>query len=122
MHRLASSLTLLAALAIVLGGCASSEVRNVDPQASACLQRSESARPPEFDQSRLSALTARADAFASCMEASGYVYDEDGADKQLAKFEQKRMFDPWKADPYQQVQLQRQQLRLTPSLWRRSAS
>jgi hypothetical protein len=122
MRRSICSVTLLAALATALGGCASSEARNVDPQVSACLQRSESARPPEFDQSRLSALTARADAFASCMEAYGYAYDEGTAEKRLAKFEQKRMFDPWKADPYQQVQLQRQQLRLTPSLWRRSAS
>jgi hypothetical protein len=66
-------------------------------------------------------LTAQADAFAACMSASAFVYDQDTADQRLLKFEQTRMSDLWRADPYEEVQRERQRLRLNPELWHRSA-
>ena len=110
----------MAALAVIAAGCATSS-QPTDPKATACLQHSRSVAPAPDRAPALADLTAQADAFAACMSANAFAYDQDSADERLRKFEAKRMFDPWRGDPYAEVQRERQRLRLNPELWRRSA-
>jgi hypothetical protein len=109
---------LLAASTIVAMGCATQAP--ADPKAASCLQHSRSVAPTHGRSPPLADITAQANAFAACMSANAFVYDQDTADERLLKFEQTRMFDPYRGDPYEAVQLERQRLRLNPGLWRRS--
>jgi hypothetical protein len=107
-------------LSAIAAGCAAQAP--ADPKASACLQHSRSVVPVQGRKASLPDLTAQADAFAACMSASAFVYDEDAADKRLHNFETKRMFDAYHGDPFEEVQLERQRLRLNPGLWQRGAN
>jgi hypothetical protein len=112
--------SVLAALSAMAVGCAT-QPAPTDPKAVACLQHSRSVAPAQGRKPPLADLTAQASAFAACMTANTFVYDQDAADERLKKFEAKRMFDPWRGDPFEEVQRERQRLRLNPELWRRSA-
>jgi hypothetical protein len=110
----------LAALSAMAVGC-STQPAPGDPKAVACLEHSRSVAPAQGRKPGVADLTAQANAFAACMTANAFVYDQDAADERLLKFEQRRMFDPYRGDPFAELQRERQRLRLNPELWRRGA-
>lgn len=110
----------LAFAALLLAGCAGSRAPD-DPEARACLPAKTRELSSRNYETRLAAHKARADAFAACMQARGYRIDQLALDERLRHFEQVRNADPLGGDPWQAVQIRRQELRASPDLWRRGS-
>jgi hypothetical protein len=111
---------------LALGACASKREAPLDPQIGRCQEQASSARPERVDQSRLAVyrqdrivaqLTARADAFAACLEGSGYAFDETAMDKELAHEERVWNANQLSGDPFWYLAKRKQELRLSPALW-----
>lgn len=82
-----------------------------------CRQAAKAVTATQFDN-RSSVLRRRADAYSDCMQAHGYVLDQDELDRMLLHKEQVRNGDPMGGDPAPFLESYRQELRLTPALWR----
>jgi hypothetical protein len=113
-------LTLCAALAAaLLGACGSHSPRGVAdvPQ---CRHAANAVQGTEFD-TREQLLTLRADAYSECMQAHGYVLDEEELERRMIHKEQVKNSDMLHGDPYYILKRYRQELRLDPDLWRVAA-
>ena len=110
-----------AALAILLGpvlpGCASHE----KPQGVADVPESRSAAnavlASEFESS-IATLRRKADAYADCMSTHGYALDEERVADDLLHLTQVQEANHLLGDPWEIIERRRQQLRLSPSMWR----
>ncbi|MCW5619617.1 MAG: hypothetical protein KIS79_00720 [Burkholderiales bacterium] len=108
---------LLLALALALAACASRRPEP-PPEVQACMP------PSRFiggnEAQRLARLTERAQTFAACMQAKGYVLDEAALDDALRRFEQVKNADPRGGDPRGAMKLRKQELSMDPTLWHKA--
>ena len=111
---------ILAFAALLLAGCAGSRAPD-NPDARACLPPKTRELTSHHYEPRLAAHKARADAFAGCMQERGYQLDEVALNDRLRHFEQVKNADPLGGDPWQAIQIRRQELRTSPDLWRRGS-
>lgn len=74
------------------------------------------------DLERFEELQRRADAFAECMETHGFAANQDAIDREVLRYEQIRNADPYGVDPQLSVRIREQQLRLSPTYWRKATS
>jgi len=63
-------------------------------------------------------LRRQADAYSECMTAHGYVLDQEQLDEQLDHVRQVENGKWLGGDPYYIIAKRRQQLRMSPALWR----
>ena len=66
-------------------------------------------------------LKRQADAYSDCMTAHGYVLDREQLDEQLNHVEQVQNANVMGGDPFFIVAKRRQELRMSPALWRPAA-
>ena len=118
MPRSAACLALLGVVA--LGACTGSRPQ-FPPEARACMPAKAAQRAAD-DNERLRQLTARADAFETCMQAQGYRLDEEGVEREVRRFEQIRNADQYGVDPRMAVDIRRQELRVSPAYWQRGGA
>ena|SRR5690349_139899 len=104
------------ALAATLG-CSSGKTRVGVQDVPQCRQAADAVQRTEFD-TQSSVLERRADTYVECMQAHGYVLDQEEVDRRLLRKEQVRNSDPLGGDPAYLLVAYRQQLRMDPSLWR----
>ena len=110
--------SLLALLALGTPGCASKARDAGPPEAAACTQDAGPVRARDYAE-RLRLLTQRADAYAACMSARGFVLDEAKLEAELQRLEQVRNADQLSGDPQLELALRAQELRASPAVWRR---
>jgi hypothetical protein len=109
---------LLALLPLGTPGCASKAVDAEPPEAAVCRQDGGRVRTRDYAE-RLRLLTRRADAYAVCMGAHGFVLDEAKLEAELLRLEQTRNADRLGGDPQLELALRAQELRASPIVWRR---
>jgi hypothetical protein len=105
---------------VLLAGCAGNRAPD-NPDARSCLPAKTRELSSRDYQTRLAAHKARADAFAACMQARGYSIDQVALEERLRHFEQVKNAQPLGGDPWQAVQIRRQELRTSSDLWRRGS-
>jgi hypothetical protein len=110
--------SLLALLALGTPGCASKIGDAGPPEAAACTQDGGRVRGRDYAE-RLYRLTQRADAYAACMNAHGFVLDEAKLEAELQRLERTRNSDQLGGDPQLELALRAQELRASPAVWRR---
>ena len=112
----------IAALAIgglVLGlvqGCGSKEPKGV-AEVPECRQAAAALKESKFDTG-IDHLRRQADAYSDCMTAHGYVLDQEQLDEQLDHVRQVENAKWLGGDPFYMIAKRRQQLRMSPALWR----
>src|SRR5262249_45633381 len=74
----------------------------------------------KFD-TRIKLLTRQADAYSECMVSHGYVLDEQELSQQIEHVRQVENAKWLGGDPYFIIAKRRQQLRMSPALWRPSS-
>lgn len=86
-----------------------------------CRSAAESIRKSEFETS-VHYLTRQADAYSDCMTAHGYVFDQAQLDERLDHIRQVHNADVMGGDPFYLIAQRRQELRMSPTMWRRAGS
>jgi hypothetical protein len=107
----------LPALALIAGCGGKDASRGGVAEIAECRQAANDVPKTDFD-TRVSLLRMRADAYSECMQARGYVLDEEDLDRRLLHKEQVKNGDPLGGDPAPFLVLYRQELRMNPELWR----
>jgi hypothetical protein len=110
-------LTALSGIGIVFGCGSNKPSPDGVAEVPECRQSAKAVSATEFD-SRSSVLRRRADAYSECMQAHGYVLDQDELDRMLLHKEQVSNSQPMGGDPAPFLESYRQELRMTPALWR----
>jgi hypothetical protein len=112
-------LTLLSAAALLgaSAGCSSGKARAGVADVPQCRHAANAVQRTELDTAS-SVLERRADTYADCMVAHGYVLDQEELDRRLLHKEQVRNSDPMGGDPAFMLIAYRQQLRMDSALWR----
>ena len=103
-------------LGLALGGCASHKPQGV-ADVPECRSAANAVLSSELEP-KLDTLRRQADAYSECMTAHGYALDQDRLDDELLHVTQVQWSDRMRGDPYDIVEAHRQQLRLSPSMWR----
>jgi len=116
--RTRGAASLLALLALGTPGCASTAGDAGPPEAAACTQHGGPVRARDYAE-RLHLLMQRADAYAACMSARGFVLNEAKLEAELRRLEQTRNADQLGGDPQLELALRAQELRASPAVWRR---
>ncbi|HEY7759960.1 MAG TPA: hypothetical protein VIA64_11150 [Burkholderiales bacterium] len=116
--RTRAAASLLTLLTLGTPGCASKTGDAGPPEAAACTQPGGRVRARDYAE-RLYLLTQRADAYAACMSARGFVLDEAKLEAELQRLEQVRNADQLGGDPQLEVALRAQELRASPTVWRK---
>ncbi len=115
-----SKLRLIAAMtSVALGlsqGCGSKAPKGV-PEVHECRQAAAAITESKFDTG-LDLLRRQADAYSECMTAHGYVIDQVELDEQLEHVRQVENAKWMGGDPFFIIAKRRQQLRMSPALWR----
>jgi hypothetical protein len=115
-----SKLRLIAAMtSVALGlsqGCGSKAPKGV-PEVPECRQAAAAITESKFDTG-LDLLRRQADAYSECMTAHGYVIDQVELDEQLEHVRQVENAKWMGGDPIFIIAKRRQQLRMSPALWR----
>jgi hypothetical protein len=115
-----SKLRLIAAVtSVALGlsqGCGSKAPKGV-AEVPECQQAAASVTESKFDTG-LDLLRRKADAYSECMTAHGYVFDQVALDEQLEHVRQVENAKWLGGDPFYIIAKRRQQLRMSPTLWR----
>lgn len=104
-------------LGLALAACASHKKPQGVADVPECRSAANAALPSEFE-SKLDNLRRQADAYSDCMSAHGYALDQDRLDDEVLHLSQVQWSDRMRGDPYDIVETHRQQLRLSPSMWR----
>ena len=86
-----------------------------------CRGAADSLRKSEFE-SATHFLTRQADAYSDCMTAHGYVFDQAELDERIDHIRQVHNADVMGGDPYYLIAKRRQELRMSPALWRPAGS
>ena len=115
--RLLTLFAALWALALVAGCGGKDTARGGVAEVAQCRQAANDVPKTDFD-TRASLLHMRADAYSDCMEARGYVLDEEELDRRVLHKGQVKNGDPLGGDPAPFLVLYRQELRMNPELWR----
>jgi len=97
-------------------GCASKAPEGV-AEVPECRQAASEIKESKFDTG-MALLRRQADAYSECMTAHGYVLDEVQLDEQLEHVREVENAKWLGGDPYFIVAKRRQQLRMSPALWR----
>ena len=109
----------MASTAIVLTpGCGGTKAVAEVPE---CRNAADSIHKSEFETG-VHYLTRRADAYSDCMIAHDYVFDQAQLDERLNHIRQVKNADVMGGDPYYLIAKQRQELRMSPALWRPAGS
>jgi hypothetical protein len=104
-------------LALVLSqGCGSKAPKGV-PELPECRQAAVAITESKFDTG-IDLLRRQADAYSECMTTHGYVLDGEKLDEQLEHVRQVENAKWMGGDPFFIIAKRRQQLRMSPSLWR----
>jgi len=117
-----SALRFVAALSIacialcLYQGCGSKAPKGV-PEVPACRQAATAITESMFDTG-IDLLRRQADAYSECMTAHGYVLDQQLLDEQLEYVRQVENAKWLGGDPFYIIAKRRQQLRMSPALWR----
>ena len=101
---------------VLVQGCASKApkgVADVPECRSAATGAAKLATDTEIDY-----LRRQADAYSDCMTAHGYVLDRDQLNEQIKHLEQVQHKNVMAGDPFFIVAKRRQELRMSPALWR----
>lgn len=114
--RAFAAVSLLTALACAAPGCASNGAPPAE--ATACTRDQTRVRASDYAE-RLRLLKGRAEAFAACMSARGFVLDEAKLEAELRHLEQVRNSDQLAGDPQLELALREQELRASPAFWRK---
>jgi hypothetical protein len=110
----------LVALFLTTLFCACSAQRaSIPSEAQACAPAARLPRSRD-ETTRLAQLTARAQGFEQCMQASGYALDEEALGRELLRYEQIRNADLYGVDPRMAIDIREQELKLSPVYWRRA--
>lgn len=107
-------------IALAVGGCVKTQSRPV-ADTSACPPPSTRVHA-RTDLERLEELQKRADAFGECMEGHGFTADQDAIDEGVLRYEQIRNAERYGADPQMAIRIREQQLRLSPTYWRKASN
>ena len=97
-------------------GCGSKAPKGV-PEVLACRRAAAAITQSKFDTG-IDLLRRQADAYSECMTAHGYVLDQELLDKQLEHVRQVENAKWMGGDPFYIIAKRRQQLRMSPALWR----
>jgi hypothetical protein len=97
-------------------GCASKTPKGV-AEVPECRQAAAAIKESKFDTG-IDLLRRRADVYSDCMTAHGYVLDEEQLDEQLEHIRQVENGKWLGGDPFYIIAERRQQLRMSPALWR----
>jgi len=109
----------VASAAIVLAqGCGGTKGVAEVPE---CRSAADSVHKSEFETG-IHHLTRQADAYSDCMTAHGYVFDQAQLDERLDHIRQVQNADVAGGDPYYLIAKRRQELRMSPALWRPAGS
>ena len=100
-------------------GCGSKAPKGV-AEVPECRSAAASAPKSDFDTG-IDYLKRQADTYSDCMTAHGYVLDQEQLDEQLLHIQQVHNADVMGGDPYYLIAKRRQQLRMSPALWRPAA-
>ncbi|HTS54474.1 MAG TPA: hypothetical protein VMH26_14460 [Burkholderiales bacterium] len=116
------ALRFIAALAIGIAlaqGCGSKAPKGV-AEVPECRSAATNVPKSGFDTG-IDYLKRQADAYSDCMTAHGYVLDREQLDEQLNHVEQVQNANVMGGDPFFIVAKRRQELRMSPALWRPAA-
>ena len=97
-------------------GCGSKAAKGA-PEVPECRQAAAAITESKFDTG-IDLLRRQADAYSECMTAHGYVFDQELLDKQLERVRQVENAKWMGGDPFHIIAKRRQQLRMSPALWR----
>jgi hypothetical protein len=107
----------IASLALVLSeGCGSKAPKGV-AEVPECRAAATALPESQFDTG-IDYLRRQADTYSECMTTRGYVLDEEQLDEQLNHVRQVENGKWMGGDPYYIIAKRRQQLRMSPALWR----
>ncbi len=101
-------------------GCGSKEPKGV-AEVPECHQAAAAIKESKFDTG-IDLLRREADAYSDCMTAHGYVLDQEQLDEQLDHVRQVENAKWLGGDPFYIIAKRRQQLRMSPALWRPAPS
>jgi len=97
-------------------GCGSKAPKGV-PEVPECRHAADAIAESKFDTG-IDHLRRQADAYAECMTAHGYVLDQVELDQQIEHVRQVENAKWLGGDPFFIIAKRRQQLRMSPALWR----
>ena len=100
----------------LLQGCGSKAPKGV-PEVLECRHAADAITQSKFDTG-IDHLRRQADAYAECMTAHGYVLDQAELDQQIEHVRQVENAKWLGGDPFFIIAKRRQQLRMSPALWR----
>ncbi len=107
----------IAGLALCLSqGCGSKAPKGV-PEVPECRHAAAAIAESKFDTG-INHLIRQADAYSECMTAHGYVLDQEDLDQQLEHVRQVENAKWLGGDPVFIIAKRKQQLRMSPALWR----
>jgi hypothetical protein len=107
----------IACIALCLSqGCGSKALKGV-PEVPACRQAAAAITESTFDTG-IDLLRRQADAYSECMTTHGYVLDQQLLNEQLEYVRQVENAKWMGGDPFYIIAKRRQQLRMSPALWR----
>ena|SRR6185295_883391 len=97
-------------------GCGSKAPKGV-PEVPECRHAADAIAESKFDTG-IDHLRRQADAYAECMTAHGYVLDQAELNQQIEHVRQVENAKWLGGDPFFIIAKRRQQLRMSPALWR----
>jgi hypothetical protein len=97
-------------------GCGSKAPKGV-AEVPECREAAAAIQQSKFDTG-IDHLRRQADAYSECMTAHGYVLDQEQLDAELDHVRQVENAKWLGGDPYYIIAQRRQQLRMSPALWR----
>ena len=103
---------------VLMQSCGGAKVVAEVPE---CRSAADSTHKFEFETG-IHYLTRQADAYSDCMIAHDYVFDQAQLDEQLNHIRQVKNADVMGGDPYYLIAQRRQELRMSPALWRPAGS
>ena len=109
----------VASAAIVLvQGCGGTKSVAEVPE---CRSAADSLSKSEFETA-IHYLTRQADTYSDCMIAHRYVFDQAQLDEQINHIAQVQNANVYGGDPFNLIAQRRQELRMSPALWRPAGS
>jgi hypothetical protein len=106
------------AVLVMQGGCGGTKGVAEVPE---CRSAADSVRKSQFE-SGVDYLRRQADAYSNCMTAHGYVLNQEEIDERLDHIRQVQNADVMGGDPYYLIAKRRQELRMSPAMWRPAGS
>lgn len=118
LRSIAATATIAVAISL-LQACGNKAPRGV-ADVPECRQAAQAITESKFDTG-IKLLTRQADAYSACMSAHGYVLDEEDLAQQIEHVRQVENAKWLGGDPYFIIAKRKQQLRMSPALWRPSS-